>query len=237
MAPFTRAHHSSGKFPRCRYLNGTLKRLHNEGRRAVRGASRAGALTRGSEHGECAGTKIDFCAPELECLSICLRGIGAVDKVDRRRACPAHGDMAVGYVLAFFGREEDGKRERAGQRTCGVADVKDAVLRVGIGCDAVSRPVGGSVLHGADDGLEVALLATIEAEAHGIAAIVRAKDIESAQRVQRSAGELGSAPQRGGAMRDSGIESKGMILMARQNDGKMRFITPAETLSNGAEIG
>ena len=34
-----------------------------------------------------------------------------------------------------------------------------------------------------------------------------------------------------------GIESKGMILMARQNDGKMRFITPAETLTNGAEIG
>ena len=34
-----------------------------------------------------------------------------------------------------------------------------------------------------------------------------------------------------------GIESKGMILMARQNDGKMRFITPAETLANGAEIG
>ena len=34
-----------------------------------------------------------------------------------------------------------------------------------------------------------------------------------------------------------GIESKGMILMARQNDGKMRFITPAETLNNGAEIG
>ena len=34
-----------------------------------------------------------------------------------------------------------------------------------------------------------------------------------------------------------GIESKGMILMARQGDGKMRFITPAETLSNGAEIG
>ena len=34
-----------------------------------------------------------------------------------------------------------------------------------------------------------------------------------------------------------GIESKGMILMARQNDGKMRFITPAETLRNGAEIG
>ena len=34
-----------------------------------------------------------------------------------------------------------------------------------------------------------------------------------------------------------GIESKGMILMARQPDGKMRFITPEETLSNGAEIG
>ena len=34
-----------------------------------------------------------------------------------------------------------------------------------------------------------------------------------------------------------GIESKGMILMARQNDGKMRFVTPAETLVNGAEIG
>jgi len=34
-----------------------------------------------------------------------------------------------------------------------------------------------------------------------------------------------------------GIESKGMILMARQNDGKMRFVTPVETLCNGAEIG
>jgi len=34
-----------------------------------------------------------------------------------------------------------------------------------------------------------------------------------------------------------GIESKGMILMARQADGKMRFITPQETLNNGAEIG
>ena len=34
-----------------------------------------------------------------------------------------------------------------------------------------------------------------------------------------------------------GIESKGMILMARQNDGKMRFITPQETLqgSDAAE--
>ena len=34
-----------------------------------------------------------------------------------------------------------------------------------------------------------------------------------------------------------GIESKGMILMARQNDGKMRFVTPSEALCNGAEIG
>ena len=34
-----------------------------------------------------------------------------------------------------------------------------------------------------------------------------------------------------------GIESKGMILMARQGDGKMRFITPQEALVNGAEIG
>ena len=34
-----------------------------------------------------------------------------------------------------------------------------------------------------------------------------------------------------------GIESQGMILMARQGDGKMRFITPQETLANGAEIG
>lgn len=34
-----------------------------------------------------------------------------------------------------------------------------------------------------------------------------------------------------------GIESKGMILMARQGDGTMRFITPAEVLSNGATIG
>ena len=34
-----------------------------------------------------------------------------------------------------------------------------------------------------------------------------------------------------------GIESKGMILMARQNDGKMRFVTPAEALTNGAQIG
>ena len=34
-----------------------------------------------------------------------------------------------------------------------------------------------------------------------------------------------------------GIESKGMILMARQGDGTMRFITPQEALVNGAEIG
>lgn len=34
-----------------------------------------------------------------------------------------------------------------------------------------------------------------------------------------------------------GIESKGMILMARQGDGKMRFVTPSETLNNGAQIG
>ncbi len=34
-----------------------------------------------------------------------------------------------------------------------------------------------------------------------------------------------------------GIESKGMILMARQGDGKMRFITPQEMLANGAQIG
>lgn len=34
-----------------------------------------------------------------------------------------------------------------------------------------------------------------------------------------------------------GIESKGMILMARQGDGKMRFITPQEALGNGATIG
>ena len=34
-----------------------------------------------------------------------------------------------------------------------------------------------------------------------------------------------------------GIESKGMILMAKQGDGKMRFITPAEALVNGAVVG
>jgi hypothetical protein len=28
-----------------------------------------------------------------------------------------------------------------------------------------------------------------------------------------------------------------MILMARQGDGKMRFITPQEVLNNGAQIG
>ena len=34
-----------------------------------------------------------------------------------------------------------------------------------------------------------------------------------------------------------GIESKGMILMAKQGDGKMRFITPQETVTNGAQVG
>ena len=34
-----------------------------------------------------------------------------------------------------------------------------------------------------------------------------------------------------------GIESKGMILMARQGDGKMRILAPEETLTNGAQIG
>jgi methionyl-tRNA synthetase len=34
-----------------------------------------------------------------------------------------------------------------------------------------------------------------------------------------------------------GIESKGMILMAKQGDGKMRFITPQEVVANGAQIG
>ncbi len=34
-----------------------------------------------------------------------------------------------------------------------------------------------------------------------------------------------------------GIESHGMILMAKQGDGTMRFVTPQETLSNGSQIG
>ncbi len=34
-----------------------------------------------------------------------------------------------------------------------------------------------------------------------------------------------------------GIESKGMILMARQGDGAMRFVTPQEALANGSTIG
>lgn len=34
-----------------------------------------------------------------------------------------------------------------------------------------------------------------------------------------------------------GIESKGMILMAQQGDGTMRFLTPAEVLANGSQIG
>ena len=33
-----------------------------------------------------------------------------------------------------------------------------------------------------------------------------------------------------------GIESKGMILMAEQPDGKMRFITPQEVLADGSQI-
>jgi methionyl-tRNA synthetase len=34
-----------------------------------------------------------------------------------------------------------------------------------------------------------------------------------------------------------GIESRGMILMAKQGDGSMRFITPQEAVSNGAIVG
>ena len=34
-----------------------------------------------------------------------------------------------------------------------------------------------------------------------------------------------------------GIESKGMILMAKQGDGKMRILAPEEVLANGAQIG
>ncbi|MBQ9548736.1 MAG: methionine--tRNA ligase [Bacteroidales bacterium] len=34
-----------------------------------------------------------------------------------------------------------------------------------------------------------------------------------------------------------GIVSQGMILMAKQGDGSMRFITPQEVLANGAQIG
>ncbi len=34
-----------------------------------------------------------------------------------------------------------------------------------------------------------------------------------------------------------GIESHGMILMASEPDGRMRFVTPAEALCNGAQIG
>ena len=34
-----------------------------------------------------------------------------------------------------------------------------------------------------------------------------------------------------------GIESQGMILMAKQGDGSMRFITPQEAVANGAVIG
>ena len=34
-----------------------------------------------------------------------------------------------------------------------------------------------------------------------------------------------------------GIESRGMILMAKQGDGTMRFITPQEAVTNGAVVG
>ena len=34
-----------------------------------------------------------------------------------------------------------------------------------------------------------------------------------------------------------GIESKGMILMAKDESGRMRFVTPAEAVDNGATIG
>ena len=34
-----------------------------------------------------------------------------------------------------------------------------------------------------------------------------------------------------------GIESKGMILMAKQVDGSMRIVTPEQRLTNGATIG
>ena len=34
-----------------------------------------------------------------------------------------------------------------------------------------------------------------------------------------------------------GIESHGMILMAKQADGTMRYVTPAELVTNGAQIG
>ncbi len=34
-----------------------------------------------------------------------------------------------------------------------------------------------------------------------------------------------------------GIESKGMILMAKQGDGSMRFVTPQEAVVNGAQVG
>jgi methionyl-tRNA synthetase len=34
-----------------------------------------------------------------------------------------------------------------------------------------------------------------------------------------------------------GIESRGMILMAKDESGKMRFVTPAEAVDNGACVG
>ena len=34
-----------------------------------------------------------------------------------------------------------------------------------------------------------------------------------------------------------GIESRGMILMAKQSDGTMRFVTPQDAVTNGAVVG
>jgi methionyl-tRNA synthetase len=34
-----------------------------------------------------------------------------------------------------------------------------------------------------------------------------------------------------------GIESKGMILMAKDENGHMRFVTPADVVDNGACVG
>ena len=34
-----------------------------------------------------------------------------------------------------------------------------------------------------------------------------------------------------------GIESRGMILMAKEANGKMKIVSPEERLSNGATIG
>ena len=34
-----------------------------------------------------------------------------------------------------------------------------------------------------------------------------------------------------------GIESRGMILMAKQGDGTMRLISPVDVITNGAVVG